>query len=252
MYNMEKNMCKYLDCISVSNMRESDSYTIKNYVSGRTLMYRAALAVFKSAVWHGNIMIAVGGGNNGGDGYALAYILALHKYPCSIVKLSDKMTEDSSYFAEKAKSFNIPIFHYSKGIFINADIIVDCMLGTGFTGSLRKPWSDAVIEINSSKSEIISVDINSGMNGDTGEAEIAVHSDITVTIGFIKQGLVTEKAGKYIKKLIVADIGIILLKKEKTIIIDDNSCTEKKDDFIEAPSWLIPQSIDVSNEKIPK
>ena len=53
----------YIDCISVENMCESDRLTIEKYVSSRTLMYRAALGVYRAVNWHGDIAIAVGGGN---------------------------------------------------------------------------------------------------------------------------------------------------------------------------------------------
>ena len=52
------------------------------------------------------------------------------------------------------------------------------------------------------------------MNGDTGEAQLAVHSDLTVTIGYVKTGLVSENAEKYIERLVCVDIGIILLREE--------------------------------------
>ena len=55
-------MKTYLECISVENMRESDRLTIERYVSGRTLMYRAALGVYRAVNWRGDIAIAVGGG----------------------------------------------------------------------------------------------------------------------------------------------------------------------------------------------
>ena len=55
------------------------------------------------------------------------------------------------------------------------------------------------------------------MNGDTGEGKTIVKSDLTVTIGFVKQGLVTANAGKFMKSLVCADIGIVLLRKEGTI-----------------------------------
>ena len=92
---------KYLDCISVENMRESDRMTIEKYVLGRTLMYRAAMGVFRAVSWHGEIVIAVGGGNNGGDGYALACILRRNDFTCRIVKLSEKLTDDSGYYASR-------------------------------------------------------------------------------------------------------------------------------------------------------
>ena len=60
-------------------------------------------------------------------------------------------------------------------------------------------------------SKVISVDINSGMNGDTGEAALAVKSDLTVSIGYYKKGLLTGDADKYIGRLTNADIGIVLV-----------------------------------------
>ena len=243
-------MIDYLDCISVENMRESDRLTIERYVSGRTLMYRAALGVYKAADWKGNIVIAVGGGNNGGDGYALACILARHDYRCRIVKLSDKLTEDSSFFAAQAEALGISSETYHSGIFDHADIVVDCLLGTGFQGSLREPWLSAVNEINNSHAQIVSVDINSGMNGDSGEAATAVRSDITVTIGYVKQGLVTENAAKHIKKLVVADIGIVLAKQEYKLCSAFDHRETQDDRLIPAPPYLQLTPIDVSSAEL--
>lgn len=244
-------MKEYLDCISVENMRESDRLTIENYVSGRTLMYRAALGVYKAVKWHGDIAIAVGGGNNGGDGYALAWILKRHNYGCRIVKLSDRLTDDSGYYAAEAEALGVPFETYQPGAFDNADIIVDCLLGTGFQGSLREPWLSAVNEINESKAQVISVDINSGMNGDTGEAETAVRSDLTVTIGYVKRGLVTENAARYINKLIVADIGIVLDREEYKICPASEYSKDHSDSVIPAPAYLQLDPIDVREAELP-
>lgn len=233
-------------------MRESDRLTIENYVSGRTLMYRAAMGVYRAVTWRGDIMIAVGGGNNGGDGYALACILTREHYSCRIVKLSDKLTDDSGFFAKKAQTLGVPIEPYIPGAFAKADIIVDCLLGTGFQGSLREPFLSAVNEINASGAEVISVDINSGMNGDTGDAQTAVQSDITVTIGYVKRGLTTDRAGLYIKKLIVADIGIILAKEEEKICPADEFAKTGDSAWIPSPAYLQLEPIDVSQEDLPE
>ena len=241
-------MDRYLDCISVENMRESDRLTIEKYVSGRTLMYRAAMGVYKAVSWHGDIAIAVGGGNNGGDGYALACILTANNHNCRIIKLSEKLTEDSAYFAEWAQTLGVPTEAYSDGAFTGADMIVDCLLGTGFQGSLREPFLGAVNEINSSGAEVVSVDINSGMNGDTGEAQTAVKSDVTVTIGYVKRGLVTENAALYMKKLVVADIGIVLAKQEGKICPADEYAEDSS--LIPAPAYLQSEPIDVSREEL--
>lgn len=241
---------RYLDCISVDNMRESDRLTIEKYVSGRTLMYRAALGVYRAAEWKGTVVIAVGGGNNGGDGYALACILTRNHHPCRIVKLSEKLTDDSACFAEKARELGVAAEAYSSGAFADADLIVDCLLGTGFQGSLREPFLSAVNEINDSQAQVVSVDINSGMNGDTGEALNAVHSDLTVTIGYVKRGLVTENAALYMKKLIVADIGIVLAKQEDKICPADTDATADDGALIPAPPYLQTEPIDVSDEEL--
>ena len=240
---------RYIDCISVENMRESDRLTIEKYIPSRTLMYRAALGVYRAVNWHGDIAIAVGGGNNGGDGYALACILASNNIPCRIVKLSEKLTEDSAFFAEKADALGVPKEMYTAGVFMNADIIVDCLLGTGFQGSLREPWLGAVREINACGAYVVSVDINSGMNGDSGEAEMAVVSDITVTIGYVKCGLVAENARAYIKKLVIADIGILLAKKEYKLCPETDYNEKNDDTIIPAPPYLQLEGIDVSGEE---
>ena len=108
---------------------------------------------------------------------------------------------------------------------------------------LREPWRSAVEEINASGARVISVDINSGMNGDTGEAETAVRSDLTVTVGFVKRGLVTENAGQYMKRLVVADIGIVLARQE------DKLCAAEEADpasgLLACPPWQQCEPIDV-------
>ena len=120
-----------IPCISVSNMRESDRKTIETLVPSRTLMYRAATGVFRAADWRGETVIAVGGGNNGGDGFALACILRGRGYACHVVKLSDHLSADSAYFAQKADELGVPIAAYAPGAFSRCDIVVDCLLGTG-------------------------------------------------------------------------------------------------------------------------
>jgi len=88
------------------------------------------------------------------------------------------------------------------------------------------------------------------MNGDTGEAETAVHSDITVTIGYVKRGLVLPNAVQYMKKLVVADIGIILAKEEDKIV-PANADIQFDDGCILAPDYLMMEPIDVSYEELP-
>ena len=234
----------FLDCISVANMRESDRKTIERYVPSLTLMYRAAMGVFRSSDWCGDIAIAVGSGNNGGDGYALACILKANGIDSRVVALSEKLTPDSAHFAAKARSLGVPVEPYSSGIFAGSDIIVDCLLGTGFHGAVREPYASAIREINAAEAYVISVDINSGMNGDTGEAELAVRSDLTVTIGFVKNGMLASEAGMLMKRLAVVDIGIILDKEENKIADEWQDEYEARGNIFRCPAYLDRNVID--------
>lgn len=215
-----------IPCVSVENMRLSDAYTIANFVTGLELMHRAAMGVFKAHHWQGKTAIVAGSGNNGGDGFALACILKEKGFDCTVFTVSQRLSDDSAYYAAKAKDAGVPVAPYEKGCLLGFTNVVDCLLGTGFSGTVRDNYRQAIGAINDSGAFVISVDINSGMNGDTGEAELAVRSDLTVTIGFVKTGLVTKNAGKYMKRLVCANIGIELVWEEG--YISDENC----------PPWL--------------
>lgn len=224
-----------IDCISVENMRQSDAYTIANFTSSLELMYRAAYGVYTATSWDRPAAIVVGSGNNGGDGFALACILAEHDCQCSVFTVSQRLSEDSAYYASRANATGIPISDFSPGCLDGYNIIVDCLLGTGFQGSIRDNYRAAINAINHADAFVVSVDINSGMNGDTGNAELAVYSDLTVTIGYVKTGLVSQNAGNYIKRLVCADIGIVLVKEEQKIIGENEPYSYG---CIRCPTWL--------------
>ena len=215
-----------IPCISVENMRLSDAYTIEHLVPSLELMYRAAYGVYLATAWKEPVAIVAGSGNNGGDGYALACILKEKGIDCTVFSMGRKLSADSTHYAEKARNLGISITKFIPECLFGFATVVDCLLGTGFQGQVREDYRIAIDSINASNAYVVSVDINSGMNGDTGECETSVFSDLTVTIGYVKIGLVTENAGKYIKHLVCADIGIVLVSKEGYI-------TEKN-----CPSWL--------------
>jgi len=207
-----------IDVISVDNMRKSDAYTIENYISSLELMRRAAQGIYEAYEYPDNyISIVVGSGNNGGDGYALARILHDSGRQVTIFQVSSKTSPDSAYYMNLCVEANIPVLPYETGCLEGSNVIVDCLLGTGFRGLPRDNYIQAINEINSLGSKgsyVISADINSGLNGDTGEYEVAVRSDLTVTIGFVKRGLLNSPI---IGKITVVDIGIILLSPEDKI-----------------------------------
>ena len=210
-----------MDCICVETMRLSDAYTIANFTPSLTLMHRAAMGVFLAHSWKGPVAIVAGSGNNGGDGFALACILKENGIDCHVFTLGSKLSADSAFYAEKAAALGVPADPFVPGCLKGASEVADCLLGTGFQGNVRDNYRAAIEEINRCGAFVISVDINSGMNGDTGACDLAVRSDLTVTIGFVKHGLVTENAGNYMKRLVCADIGIILTKEERKITAEN-------------------------------
>ena len=230
-----------IDCISVENMRLSDAWTIANLVPSLELMGRAAEGVYRAAQWKGRAAIVVGSGNNGGDGFALACILRRQGIDCAVFTVSTHYSQDSAHYAEKAKAMGVPVLPYEPGCLKGFDMVVDCLLGTGFAGSLRDNYRQAIEGINASGAYVVSVDINSGMNGDTGEAETAVRSDLTVTIGFVKNGLVTENAGRYMKRLVCVDIGIRLVREENRILAPGEA-----GEGIVCPAWLDMNILEVT------
>jgi NAD(P)H-hydrate epimerase len=217
--------------ISVAEMRAADRYTIDELgVPSKELMRRAAQGVF-DAVFAGeedmdqdalSTAIFCGSGNNGGDGYALAEIMTDEGLDVTVVRVSDKFSEDGKYYYDRCIAKNVRMMTIDEfrtaeeaipGAETEYDTFIDCMLGTGFSGVPREPIAGAIRMINEAGADgafVVAVDINSGMNGDTGEAELAVKSDLTVSIGYYKTGFFSEEAKEWIGELVNAEIGIVL------------------------------------------
>ena len=205
--------------MSVEEMREADAYTIKNFVPGKELMKRAGEAIFYLGDWiKGDRVIAVcGSGNNAGDGYVTAIFLKEEGIDVELLLLKEKFSDDGKYYFDICKDNGIKYRILEENADYNSlvkefdsfDYIIDCIYGTGFKNEVNEPVYSLIKAVNESKAKVISADINSGMNGDTGESNICVESDLTVSIGFLKKGLVSEEGKKHIGKLVNMDIGIV-------------------------------------------
>ena len=206
--------------LSVKEMRDADAYTIKNFVDSKELMYRAGEAIFYVGDWNigDKVLIAAGSGNNAGDGYVVADLLNIEGIEVEILLIKDKFSEDGKYYFNRCLQKDIKYtvldekadYNTLRKKFDSYDYVLDCIYGTGFTGEVREPVYSLIKALNDSKASIVSADINSGMNGDTGESNICVNSDLTVSTGFLKKGLVSEEGKKHIGKLVNMDIGIII------------------------------------------
>ena len=210
--------------LSVKEMRDADSYTIANFIDSKELMYRAGEAIFYVANWDigDKVLILAGSGNNAGDGYVAADLLNIEEIDVEILLIKEKFSEDGKYYFNICKQKGIKYsvldenmdYNTLLGKFNSYDYILDCIYGTGFVGEVRELVYSIIKAVNNSRAEVVSADINSGMNGDTGESDICIDSDLTVSIGFLKKGLITEEAKKHIGRLVNMDIGIVVEEKK--------------------------------------
>lgn len=92
---------------------------------------------------------------------------------------------------------------------LGADIIVDALFGVGLNSPLREPGASAVRLMNLSDAKVVSADVPSGVETDTGRIlGDAVRADVTVTFSMAKPGLFVGKGALRAGKVVVHDIGI--------------------------------------------
>ena len=203
-------------CVSTEVMRASDRWTIENICPSKELMARAGKAIFDQVDWNGPVGIICGKGNNAGDGFVVASLLKDHGIDCEIVLLfEDTFSEDGRYFYDKCVEKGIPTV--SDGDYGGYKTILDCIFGTGFKGEVKEPAKSAIEKINSSGAYVVSADINSGLNGDTGLGDLYVVSDLTVSIGTYKYGHFLGHTKTAMKNKVNCDIGIKIIGETKDL-----------------------------------
>ncbi len=162
---------------------------------------------FKVAVFCGN-------GNNGGDGFVIARYLKNWKYYPKIFLLgsTDKMSPETfeNYKSCLERQIEIDKIHSAKEL--NAlsefDLIVDAIFGIGLQGTIRGWKADIIDKINKSGKLVVTIDIVSGVDANTGQAEVAVNADYTLTMAAYKCGHFIEKGREKSGIIKVIDIGI--------------------------------------------
>jgi hydroxyethylthiazole kinase-like uncharacterized protein yjeF len=161
------------------------------------------------------IAIFCGLGGNGGDGFVAARHLASMDFKVTVILAgrSKEVIHDAALENLCALKFlreSIPIYEVNGSSAIphvDAEIIIDALLGTGTKGKLKPPISQLVEHINSLNAFKLAVDVPTGIDSDTGEVlGTAVKANVTVTFHKAKAGL--ENAKKYVGELIVKDIGL--------------------------------------------
>lgn len=143
------------------------------------------------------IVFVCGTGNNGGDGFSAALNLPPELTKIVLIKKASYIRSDISRDRYSLLECNIEQFNDRS--FEDCDVIVDCLLGTGVSGTVSEPYRSCIEKINSSGKIIISADIPSGFNTDC-----TVKPDVTITFHDTKMGMSEDSCGK----IIICDIGI--------------------------------------------
>lgn len=205
-------------------MREIDKQTMDGIgIPGIVLMENAGAVVARKISEKFNtkkekIIILAGHGNNGGDGFVIARHLANKGYEVETWFIGDirKSSEESvaNFHSLVHSGFKIKFWNEENDPLLKerleyADVIVDALLGTGASGSLREPVRNIVNSANSAKGFKIAVDMPTGVNATSGEVvDIAFKADLTVTFALPKIGQFLYPGAEYTGKLHVADISI--------------------------------------------
>jgi len=170
--------------------------------------HAVARAVEADADPEDEIAIVVGRGNNGGDAFVAARFLDDYQIRVHLLGRPETITTDiarENWEAIQHAEVAAEVVRDSTALDIGEpDLFVDAMLGTGISGDLREPMATAAAQMNASESSVVSVDVPSGLDAETGVlAENAVEADHVVTFHRPKPGLAALDA-----PVTVADIGI--------------------------------------------
>jgi ADP-dependent NAD(P)H-hydrate dehydratase / NAD(P)H-hydrate epimerase len=209
--------------LSCDQIRELDAYTIQHEpVSSADLMERAATQVF---AWLSgrfdrtdHFIIFAGPGNNGGDGLALARMLAEKKYLTDVyyVRFSDRTSDDWNINRERLKNVSNVTFSTIENnsqlpTVPRGSIIIDAILGSGLARPAEGLAATVIRHINLCEAVRIAVDIPSGLfceNNDHIEQSPIVEADYTLTFQLPKLAFMFAGNEKYVGRWSVLPIGL--------------------------------------------
>lgn len=210
--------------VTIQQMRLIDDHTINAYgIPALVLMEHAGKAVadetLKLLNKKGNkIAVFCGPGNNGGDGLVAARWLHHYKKKVEVFFVGDlaKASSETGLNFTIIENRQIPVHMIQdnwpalKEQIGHFNLVIDGLLGTGTHGQIQGLYKNIIDYLNSNGVRIISIDIPSGLNADTGQPlGCCISAAMTVTLGFPKIGFSRPGAKKYTGKVVVADIGLI-------------------------------------------
>ncbi len=158
-----------------------------------------------------HVLVLSGKGNNGGDGYVFAAIAKDAGLSVQLCQMGDPadLTGDAAQARNAWRIEQGVIDGIEQADFETADVIVDALLGTGLSGTVRAEYQRLIYKINQTKKPVLSIDIPSGLNSDTGAiSDVAVKADATISFVGLKQGLFTGRAAENCGQIYFSGLGI--------------------------------------------
>ena len=138
------------------------------------------------------VLVICGGGNNGGDGFALLRLLTQRGVSCAGVLLAsaEKLAGDAKTNHQRALDCGVRFFDAcTSEILSKYDVLVDAMFGTGLSRPIAGIYAEAIAQINASGKPVVAVDMPSGVDATSGAIlGSAIRADQTVTFQFYKRG----------------------------------------------------------------
>jgi hydroxyethylthiazole kinase-like uncharacterized protein yjeF len=199
------------EILTPAEMSQADQLTMAAGTSGLALMERAGTAVAEAvrrARPNGRVAVMTGPGNNGGDGFVAARLLAEAGYEVSVGLLTarDKLKGDAAFAAASWTGFTKGL---APSIAEEADIIVDALFGAGLDRQVEGVAAQTINAVNRSTAYIVAVDLPSGISGLTGKPlGAAIEAHETVTFFRLKPGHLLQPGRHHSGHITVADIGI--------------------------------------------
>lgn len=161
------------------------------------------------------VVVLTGFGNNGGDGWVAADILqqrGAHATVATPVGPSEVPSALARHVARRTSGRDVevvvgPSRDELSDLLSGADLVIDAILGTGFHGQLRPPFSIWIPTLNETATRVISVDVPSGLDSETGVVEdCCVRADKTATMIAPKIGLYSADAPQYVGELVCGEL----------------------------------------------
>ncbi|TRX74009.1 NAD(P)H-hydrate dehydratase [Pseudomonas mangiferae] len=207
---------------SAAQVRDLDARLIAAGTPGFDLMQRAARATWNALRrrWPdaGALTVLAGHGNNAGDGYLVAVLATRAGWQVRVLAVGEptRLEGDARRAHAEALAAGVEVLSWSTQSAVEG-VAVDALLGTGFHGTLRAPYAEAIRWLNASGAPILAVDLPSGLEADSGRVpEVAVRAELTVTFIGLKLGLFSGEGADMAGDLVFDDLQADAALREAT------------------------------------